>query len=224
MVVFMSTNSAPKVALDHAQSMDRMYGVQRHIYDATRAYYLLGRDRLLRELDVPLGGRVLEVGCGTGRNLIMAAQLYPDAQFYGFDISKVMLDTAQKAVTKRGLSPRLHLALGDATNFNAEAVFGSAKFERVYISYALSMIPDWHASIVQGLKALTPGGSLHIVDFGDCADLPPGFRRGLYGWLEQFHVTPRLELEEFLEAQPNIMLRMRRPFRGYAQLAKCTCG
>jgi S-adenosylmethionine-diacylgycerolhomoserine-N-methlytransferase len=204
--------------------MDRIYSLQRHIYDATRAYYLLGRDRLLRELDVPHGGRVLEMGCGTGRNLIRASRLYPNAQFYGFDISSAMLDTAQKAVAKRGLSPRIHLAFGDATNFNSEALFETVMFERVYISYALSMIPDWQASVVQGLNALARGGSLHIVDFGDCAGLPSGFRRGLYGWLRQFHVTPRLELEEFLHAQPNIRLRMRRPFRGYAQLAKCTRG
>jgi len=219
----MSMNYAPEVsALGHAENMDRMYGLQRHIYNVTRAYYLLGRDKLLRELDVPKAGRVLEMGCGTGRNLIKAAQFYPDAQFYGFDISSVMLNTAQNAVAKRGLSPRIHLALGDATNFNAEALFGLETFERVYISYALSMIPDWRASVVQGLKALAPGGSLHIVDFGDCAGLPSGFRRGLYGWLRQFHVTPRGELEGFLQAQPGLHVNVQRLFRGYAQLAIVT--
>ena len=218
----MSMNSAPEVALDHAQSMDRIYGLQRHIYDATRAYYLLGRDTVLRELDIPKMGRVLEVGCGTGRNLIRAAALYPDAQFYGFDISSAMLETAQKAVAKRGLAPRIHLAQGDATDFNADKMFGRDGFDRVFFSYTLSMIPDWRASVLQGLKALAPGGALEIVDFGDCAHLPKSFQRGLYAWLKQFHVTPRGELESFLNAQTGLRVQLQRPFRGYAQLAKVT--
>jgi S-adenosylmethionine-diacylgycerolhomoserine-N-methlytransferase len=31
----------------HAAAMDRMYRLTRHVYDFTRAYYLLGRDRML---------------------------------------------------------------------------------------------------------------------------------------------------------------------------------
>ena len=53
-----------------AARMDAIYRGQRHIYDVTRRYYLLGRDGLIADLDVPAGGTVLEIGCGTGRNLI----------------------------------------------------------------------------------------------------------------------------------------------------------
>ena len=56
------------------EKMDRMYHLQRHFYDATRKYYLLGRDQLLRELNVRPGETVLEVGCGTGRNLVILAK------------------------------------------------------------------------------------------------------------------------------------------------------
>ncbi|MHC2296968.1 ubiquinone/menaquinone biosynthesis C-methylase UbiE [Rhizobium mongolense] len=51
----------------HANLMDGMYRYQRHIYDLTRKYYLLGRDRTIRNLDIAEGGTLLEVGCGTGR-------------------------------------------------------------------------------------------------------------------------------------------------------------
>jgi S-adenosylmethionine-diacylgycerolhomoserine-N-methlytransferase len=78
-----------------AQHMDAIYRYQRYIYDATRKYYLLGRDRLIDELAPPPGGSVLEIACGTGRNLIKGARRYPDARFFGFDISAAMLDTAQ---------------------------------------------------------------------------------------------------------------------------------
>jgi len=50
--------------------MDRMYRHQRHIYDASRKFYLLGRDALITGLAPPKGGTILEIGCGTGRNLI----------------------------------------------------------------------------------------------------------------------------------------------------------
>ncbi|MDP3895918.1 MAG: class I SAM-dependent methyltransferase, partial [Mesorhizobium sp.] len=71
----------------HAALMDGIYRRQRHIYDATRKYYLLGRDRMLERLDVPPGGAVLELGCGTGRNIVAAARRYPGARFCGLDIS-----------------------------------------------------------------------------------------------------------------------------------------
>ncbi len=71
--------------------MNRMYRRQRHIYDGTRRYYLLGRDQLISGLKPALGASVLEIGCGTGRNLVSAARLYPDARFFGIDVSTEML-------------------------------------------------------------------------------------------------------------------------------------
>lgn len=62
---------------EHASLMDGMYRYQRHIYDLTRKYYLLGRDSTIRNLDVPEGGTLLEVGCGTGRNMAFAHRHFP---------------------------------------------------------------------------------------------------------------------------------------------------
>src|SRR3954469_14623538 len=45
-----------------AALMDRIYRRQRHVYDFTRKYYLLGRDELVDRLGPPGGGRVLAVG------------------------------------------------------------------------------------------------------------------------------------------------------------------
>lgn len=81
----------------HAALMDGVYRHQRHIYDLTRKYYLLGRDTMIAGLDVPDGGTVLELGCGTGRNILHAARRYPRAVFSGLDISAAMLDTARNA-------------------------------------------------------------------------------------------------------------------------------
>ncbi len=85
---------------DAASRMDAIYRTQRHIYDASRKFYLLGRDRMLDELRPPIGGSVLEVGCGTGRNLVLAARRYPDARLFGFDISAAMVELSQRRVPR----------------------------------------------------------------------------------------------------------------------------
>ena len=207
---------------NHAAHMDGIYRYQRYIYDVSRKFYLLGRDAMVEGLQPPMDGTVLEVGCGTGRNLIMAAKRYREAQFYGFDISKMMLETAQTNVDGSGLSKRVTLAQGDASAFSSQALFGVAAFDRVYVSYAVSMIPPWQAAIEQAFAAVKPGGSLHIVDFGQQAELPGWFKAGLQGWLAKFTVTPRAELEAeltVLAARTGAKLEFKRLYRDYAQLA-----
>jgi S-adenosylmethionine-diacylgycerolhomoserine-N-methlytransferase len=209
----------------HAALMDGVYRHQRHFYDLTRKYYLFGRDRLVEGLGVPPGGTVLELGCGTGRNMIQAARRYPDARFFGIDISHAMLETASAAVARNGLSGRTALAKGDATAFDTSALFGQQAFDRIVVSYALSMIPGWEKSIPAALAALTPGGSLHIVDFGQQDGLPRWFRSGLRAWLAKFHVVPRDSLREVLESEcqrTGASLSFETLYRGYAVRAVMT--
>jgi S-adenosylmethionine-diacylgycerolhomoserine-N-methlytransferase len=214
----MSTTELPA---SHAELMDGVYRWQRHIYDLTRKYYLLGRDRLVDGLDVPAGGTVLELGCGTGRNIILAARRYPDARFFGLDISAEMLETASAAIAREGLVDRVTLTQGDATAFDAKALFGRSGFDRVFVSYSLSMIPGWEKTVSAALAALSPNGSLHVVDFGQQEGLPRWFRILLRGWLKKFHVAPRESLREVLESQSRqtgANFRFRTLYRGYAWL------
>jgi len=199
--------------------MDRMYRRQRYIYDATRKFYLLGRDATIAELGARPGDGVLEIGCGTGRNLVKMARRYPQARFFGLDVSSEMLESARAAIARAGLESRIRVAQGDATSFDAASLFGRPSFERVMISYALSMIPPWREALSQAVDALAPGGSLHIVDFGDQAGLPDWFRVMLFRWLDWFHVTPRLDLTAELErvaATADLSLSVRDLYRGYA--------
>jgi S-adenosylmethionine-diacylgycerolhomoserine-N-methlytransferase len=203
----------------HAGLMDAVYRRQRHIYDATRKYFLLGRDRLIAELDPPPGGSVLEVGCGTGRNLVRAARAYPQASFAGLDISTAMLETARGAVERAGLAQRIALGFGDATSFDAQALFGRPGFDRVAFPYSLSMIPDWRGALAAGWAATAPGGRLMLVDFGDQQGLPTAFRDLLGWWLAKFHVAPRLTLpQDLAQAAPGAAVRFTPLYRGYAWL------
>lgn len=197
--------------------MDSVYRTQRHIYDLTRKYYLLGRDGLIADLAPPPGGSVLEIGCGTGRNLIAVGKAWPGAQLFGIDISEAMLETARASVTKAGVTATL--SQGDACDFDAQALFDRATFDRVFISYALSMIPDWKAALVQAASCVAPGGRLEVVDFGQQDRLPGLWRRALFGWLARFHVAPRAELGRVIAAlakETGSAGHCRSLYRGYA--------
>src|ERR1041384_4312880 len=102
--------------------MDRIYRRQRHVYDATRKFYLLGRDRLIQRLNPPAGGRVLEIGCGTARNLVVAARALPDGRFFGIDISSEMLETARRLVAPEEPASDIRLARADAATFDPALV------------------------------------------------------------------------------------------------------
>ncbi|WP_424933804.1 class I SAM-dependent methyltransferase [Amaricoccus macauensis] len=173
----------------HAALMNETYRYQRWIYDATRKYFLFGRDHLIADLAPPPGGSVLEVGCGTGRNLRIIDHCYPGCALHGLDISSEMLRSARKKLGDDAV-----LAEADATDFDAQEVFGRAGFDRVVLSFALSMIPDWRAALRQAAGAVAPGGSLHVVDFGTQEGMPGWFRGPLNAWLAKFHVEPRHDL------------------------------
>ena len=205
-----------------AIAMDRMYRRQRYVYDFTRRYYLLGRDLLIRRLDPASGDHVLEIGCGTGRNLVAAARRYKDARFLGIDISRQMLKSSDRAIAQANLQSRVRVAFADAADIDPSALFGRPKFARIFISYSLSMIPDWPRVLDGAVRLLAEGGELHIVDFGRQEHLPYWFRNALRKWLALFHVHPRDEMEQALVAlagRVNARLSIERPYLGYAQYA-----
>lgn len=186
---------------DAREAMDRMYRLQRHFYDLTRKYYLFGRDGLIERLAARPGETVCEVGCGTARNLIKMARRYPEVRFFGLDASDEMLKTAEAKVAAAGLGGKIPLAQAFAQTFTP-ATFGlEAPFDRVVFSYTLSIIPGPVEALDNALAQLRPGGTLHVVDFGDTAGLPRWFGRFLVWWLEKFHVAHRPEVGAWFARQ-----------------------
>jgi len=188
--------------------MDRVYRRQRHIYDLTRKFYLLGRDRMIDELAPKPGARVVEVGCGTARNLIRIARRYPDSRLFGLDASQAMLETAAVAIGRAGLSSRITLAQGYAETLGPAAFGESVPFDNIVFSYSLSMIPDWRQALRAARDTLAAGGRIHVVDFGDLESLIAPARLALLKWLALFHVAPRRELLRALENAAGGQLRV----------------
>ncbi len=200
--------------MTHGALMDQIYRKQRRVYDATRKYYLLGRDYALRHLAPSPEAHILEIACGTGRNLSQIDMRYPGRHLYGLDISSQMLLSAEAK-----LGDRAKLAQGDACDFDPVALFGHDKFDRIVMSYCISMIPDWHAALTEATRHLAPGGEVHIVDFGDQSQMPRWFNRSLRSWLMRFHVVPRDDLPQVLERVTDAGVTHKRLLGSYVQYA-----
>ena len=159
--------------------MDRVYRRQRHIYDPTRKYFLLGRDHLIAALEPPPGGSVLEIGCGTGRNLIAAARAIRDARFYGLDVSVGDAgDRARQYRARRARRPH-HAGARRCRRASIRRRCSAApRFDRVFFSYSLSMIPRLARGARRRRSRMsTPGGGAAHRRFrpaGAAAALVPG--------------------------------------------------
>jgi S-adenosylmethionine-diacylgycerolhomoserine-N-methlytransferase len=158
--------------------VESYYRFHARFYDATRWAFLFGREELLRQVAHRLTPRrVLEVGCGTGRNLRRLAELFPAAGLTGVDLSPDMLARAERNLN-RG-SDRIRLRHGEFPQVPAE----SEPFDLVLFSYSLSMInPGWKDAIAAALSGLNEGGVLAVVDFHDSPFA--GFNR----WMSLNHV------------------------------------
>jgi S-adenosylmethionine-diacylgycerolhomoserine-N-methlytransferase len=98
-------------------------------------------------------------------------------------------------------------------------------FNHVTISYCLSMVDDPEAVLRAAARHLAPGGTLHVVDFGDMAGLPSWFRAALTAWLARFHVRFRPEVTitlRDLAAERRARLESAAILSGYAQLQRLT--
>jgi S-adenosylmethionine-diacylgycerolhomoserine-N-methlytransferase len=208
--------------MDAAQLMDQQYRYQRYVYDLSRKYYLLGRDTLLQEMPIQAGETVLEIGCGTARNLLRLAYRHPAAQLYGMDASSMMLETARDKLQNTLYHDRISLRQGLAGQVSYRDFGLDKPFDHIVFSYVLSMIPGWQTALEQTLAILKPGGCLHVVDFSDQTSMPGWFRKLLLTWLDWFHVHPDPAVPAFLEqlaARHDDQLRMRQLPGRYALLA-----
>ncbi len=182
--------------------MDRMYRYQRHIYDLTRKYYLLGRDRMITRVGAAATGRVVEIGCGTGRNLVLLAERLPHCDLYGIDASDQMLGVARQRVRRAGLDQHVRLTRCLAERLDFADTFGLDRpFDAAVFSYVLSMIPDWRGALDRAVANLPPGGTLHVVDFADMSELPRHAARALRRWLGLFGVTPRPDILDWCRSR-----------------------
>lgn len=141
------------------QRLQSFYAPQAGQYDAFRERLLQGRRELISSLSLPPNARVVELGGGTGRNLdfFTPQQWSRIARFELVDLCPALIERARE---RRANDDRIRIHEADATAWKP-----SGPVDCVYLSYALSMIPDWRGAIANALDMLKPGGTLAVVDF-----------------------------------------------------------
>ncbi len=142
-------------------ALQKYYKTHSKIYDATRWTFLFGRNKLIKAIAGHCKPeRILEIGCGTGKNLAALTRLFPGAEITGVDLSDEMLDIARKHFSLK--SPQIRLV---NTAYDLPLA-PQNPFDLVLFSYSLSMInPGWSHAIRCANADLAPNGIIAAVDF-----------------------------------------------------------
>lgn len=152
-----------------------------------------GRDRLLLEVVQRRNDLVLEIGCGSARNLVQLARRHPEAHFCGLEASEAALEVASRRVRAAGLEDRIRLRQGIAEQLGGWHRFGlGAPFDAVFFSYSLSMTLHPTRAIEAAFDALRPGGRLLVVDYWDAAGWPSFVSSALLRRLSARGIRPGL--------------------------------
>jgi S-adenosylmethionine-diacylgycerolhomoserine-N-methlytransferase len=162
-----------------AERLQAFYAPQASRYDAFRARLLHGREELIDRLPTPPQGTVVELGGGTGSNIDRFGRRMQRLRRYTLvDLCPALLEQAR---SRARVHRNVELVEGDVTRYRP-----SELVDCVFFSYALTMIDDWRAALLNATAMLKPGGTLGVVDFYISAARPrPGFIRhaGWQRWL-----------------------------------------
>jgi len=190
-------NAVEKAYARWAPVYDLVFG---KVFEAGRKASIAAAERV--------GGRILEVGVGTGISLPDYAR---SNRLVGIDISAPMLRKAQERVVLHGLSNVDALAVMDAKHL----AFPDNAFDVIVAQYVITAVPDPEATLDEFARVLKPGGEIilvnHIGAEGGARKafelaFAPVARR--LGWRPEF---PWARLTAWKERVPQIQLLERRP-------------
>jgi phosphatidylethanolamine/phosphatidyl-N-methylethanolamine N-methyltransferase len=155
-----------------------------------------------------IGGRILEVGVGTGISL---PEYRWTTRVVGVDLSMPMLRRAKARVREHGLSNVDGLAVMDAQNLG----FEEASFDVVVAQYVITAVPDPEATLDEFARVLKPGGEIVLVNhigaesglrkLGEQAFAPVARR---LGWRPEFRWQ---RLEQWADRHGGVRVVERRP-------------
>jgi phosphatidylethanolamine/phosphatidyl-N-methylethanolamine N-methyltransferase len=119
-----------------------------------------------------VGGRILEVGVGTGISLPDYA---PENRIVGVDLSEPMLRKAQERIVSQRCRNVEALAVMDAQRLG----FRDASFDVVVAQYVITVVPDPEATLDEFARVVRPGGEIILINH---IGAEAGLRRALEQW------------------------------------------
>jgi phosphatidylethanolamine/phosphatidyl-N-methylethanolamine N-methyltransferase len=138
-------------------SIARAYGRWAPVYDLVFGQvFARGRDAAIAAAE-RIGGRILEVGVGTGLSLPAYSR---SNRITGIDISEPMLRKAQERVRALGLTNIDALSVMDATKL----AFPDASFDVVVAQFVITAVPDPEGTLNEFARVVRPGGEIILVN------------------------------------------------------------
>ena len=127
---------------------------------------------------IPEGHVVLDVGCGAGTDLLLAAQrVGPRGRAIGVDMTEAMRRRATAGAAACGLG-QVEVRDGDATRLGV----ADHSVDVVISNGVLNLVPDKHRAIAEIARALKPGGRVQIADIIIGEILPDSALRDIDLW------------------------------------------
>jgi phosphatidylethanolamine/phosphatidyl-N-methylethanolamine N-methyltransferase len=179
-----------KMELDN-ESVTRAYARWAPVYDLMFGpVFERGRHAAIAAAE-RIGGRILEVGVGTGISL---PDYSPTNRIFGVDISEAMLRKARDRVSELGLDHVEGLAVMDAANLN----FPDASFDVVVAQYVITAVPDPEATLDEFARVLRPGGEIILLSrVGAEAGIRRGVERALLPFARQLGFRTQFAWERY---------------------------
>jgi ubiquinone/menaquinone biosynthesis C-methylase UbiE len=182
---------------------DEHHENNRAFYDRIAAAYDLMADASekparqggLKALELKPGHKVLEIGFGTGNEIIDLADLVgPSGLVAGIDISTGMLDVTRKKLVVHAVKTPLDLRVGDAR----QLPWPDDTFDAVYTSFTLELFPaaDIAAVLAEAKRVLKPGGKVGVVSM---ATVKPGEKPSV---LERAYVWMHRHFPHLVDCRP----------------------
>jgi phosphatidylethanolamine/phosphatidyl-N-methylethanolamine N-methyltransferase len=154
-----------------------------------------------------IGGRILEVGVGTGISL---PDYSPSSTLYGVDISEPMLEKARKRVSRFRLANVEAIEVMDAEKLD----FPDDAFDVVVAQYVVTAVPDPEKALDEFARVVRPGGEIVVTTrLGAEQGMRGAIEKGLMpftsalGWRTEFAWS---RYADWIESSPDIELVERR--------------
>jgi ubiquinone/menaquinone biosynthesis C-methylase UbiE len=125
------------------------------------------KGKLARQIEIPTGGRLLDLACGTGTLTVALKRKFPQAEIHGLDGDAKILHIARRKAAAGGAEINFTEAFSTAMPYAGD--FFDAVVTSLFFHH---LTPEnKRKTLLEVFRVLKPGGALHVADWGKPANI-----------------------------------------------------